>query len=326
MRSLRMMGLVIVMCGVAMAAEGANAPGASGKKPSLTEATAKLKVPPEWFEMTAITWDTNKPWKDARLEIRRLLGLDEQAVRQAVKLTWIYAQKSDIGNGHELPMYLFMSGNYAWALQEYPKHLETVAGNGATHEYLCLASCYAHFGEYEKAMELLDRASKDLPPAPWEISGQANIANSLGDLYVEMGQIDQAKAAYAEAMRLYPTSAQPYGRHLLPRYVAKVKTKLDLLTFESLGTAKLRDGKYIGKALGYADTKDMQITVTIKGGKMADIQVVHQEKIELNATQIIPEQILAKQSLKVDAITGATVTSQAITDGTYQALKQAGLK
>jgi len=299
---------------------------AETKKPSLAAETAKLKIPPEWFATTPVNWDTNRPWKDARLEIRRLLGLDENAVRQAVKLTWNYAQKGDIGNGHELPMYLFMSGNYAWAIQEFPKHLANVTEVGPTHIYQCFASCYAHFGEYGKALEVLDRASKDLPPEPWRINSQANVANQLGDLYVEMGQIDKAKAAYAEAMRLYPTSRQPYGRHLLQRYVAKVKTKLDLLMFDSLASAKLKDGKYTGRALGYADTKDMQVAVTIKQGKITDIQLAHQEKIDLNATKIIPQQIISKQSLKVDAITGATVTSQAIVEGAYQALKQAGLK
>ncbi len=308
-------GLVMGLSGVAMAAEG---------KPSLKEELGK--IPPAWFESTKVNWDMNKPWKDGRIEIRRLLGLDEQSVREAVKLTWLYAQKGDIGNGHELPMYLFMSGNYAWAIVEYPKHLATAAEKGPTHAYLCFASCYAHFGEYEKALEVLEKARTDLPPEPWRINSQANVANALGDLYAEMGQIEKAKAAYAEAMRLYPTSNQPYGRHLLPRYVAKVKTKLDLLTFESLGTAKLRDGKYTARALGYADGKDVVVTVTIRGGKIADIQLSHEEKIELNATKIVPARIIAKQSLKVDAVTGATVTSQAIIDGTYQALKQAGLK
>jgi uncharacterized protein with FMN-binding domain len=56
------------------------------------------------------------------------------------------------------------------------------------------------------------------------------------------------------------------------------------------------------------------------------MQLKHKEKIELNATKIIPRQIIARQSLKVDAVTGATVTSQAIVDGTFDALKKAGLK
>jgi uncharacterized protein with FMN-binding domain len=208
--------------------------------PSLQEALAKLKVPPDWMAATPVAWDTAKPWSEARLEIRRLLALDDASVRQGVKLTWLYAQKGDIGDGHELPMYLFMSGNYAWAAREYPKHLD------------------------------------------------------------------------AEAIRLYPTSDQPYGRHLLPRYVSKIQSKLDRLALQSLATTRLSDGTFTGKAMGYSDKQDLEVTLTIRGGKITDVNVKHEEKIDLNATKLVPQRIVEKQSLQVDGVTGATITSQAI--------------
>jgi uncharacterized protein with FMN-binding domain len=294
--------------------------------PSLAQALAQLKVPPDWLAITPVAWDTAKPWKDARLEIRRLLALDDAAVRQGVKLTWLYAQKGDIGDGHELPMYLFMSGNYAWATLEYPRHLKKVVGTGATHAYLCYASCLAHFGEYTQALHVLDEAMNDLPPEPWRSANTANIHNHYGDLYAKMGDLAKAREHYTEAMRLYPTSDQPYGRHLLPRYVAKVKAKLDLLTLKSWATTRLRDGAYTGRALGYSDKKDLEVTVTIRAGKISDVKVKHEEKIDLNATRIIPQRIVEKQSLQVDGVTGATVTSQAIVEGAFRALRQAGLQ
>ncbi len=293
--------------------------------PSLAQTLQQLKVPPAWIESTPISWDVSKPWKDARLEIRRLLALDEASVRQGVKLTWLYAQKGDIGDGHELPMYLFMSGNYAWAAIEYPKHLQKVAGNGATHAYLCYASCLEHFSEYSQALKVLDQAMKDLPPEPWRIINTANIHDHYGDLYVKMGNIEQAKVHYANAIVLYPKSTQPYGKHLLPRYVAKVKNKLNALAMKSLSTTRLPDGVFTGTSLGYSDKKDIETAVTIQSGKIKEVNVKHEEKIELNATVIIPQRIVEKQSLQVDAVTGATVTSQAIIDGAFQALKKAGL-
>jgi uncharacterized protein with FMN-binding domain len=294
--------------------------------PSLQPELAQLKIPPDWITVTPITWDTNKPWKDARLEIRRLLALDDAAVRQGIKLTWLYAQKGDIGDGHELSMYLFMSGNYAWATLEYPKHLKKVVGTGATHAYLCYASCLAHFGEYTQALHVLDEAMNDLPAKPWRIASIANLQNHYGDLYVKMGELAKAREHYAEAIRLYPTSDQPYGRHLLPRYAAKVKTKLDLLAMQSLATTRLRDGTFTGKALGYSDKEDLEVAVTIRAGKISDVSVAHEEQIDLNATKIVPQRIVEKQSVQVDGVTGATVTSQAIVEGAFQALKQAGLQ
>lgn len=295
-------------------------------KTSLAEALAQLQVPPAWFATTQVAWELKKPWKDGRIEIRRLLALDEQAVRQAVKLTWLYREKEDIGDGHEWPMYLFMSGNYAWAAREYPDYLAKVAGKGATHAYVSYASCLAHFGEYDQALNVLRKAAQDPQPKPWRISSLANIENQFGDIYAKMGNVAEAQRHYAEAMRLYPLSDQPYGRHLLHRNVAKIRNKSDLLTKKNMVLSSLPDGTYPGRSMGYADTKEMEIKVTIAAGKITNVDVSHQEKIELGATKIVPQRIVAKQSLDVDGVTGATITSQAIIDGAFQALKKAGLK
>lgn len=303
-----------------------HAAAADPAKVSLAEALARLRVPPEWFAATPVQWDTSKPWKDGRLEIRRLLALDEAGVRQGVKLTWLYAQKGDIGDGHELPMYLFMSGNQAWAAREYPPYLQSVRGKGATHAYLCYASCLEHFGEYRKALDVLAQAMNDLSSPPWRIANTAKIHDHYGDLYAAMGDPAKAKIHYTEAIRLFPTSDQPYGKHLLPRQVSKVQAKLDLLTIQSLSLAALREGSFTGKTLGYVDKPEMEVTVTLRGGKITDVRVKHAEKIDLNATRIIPQRIIEKQTLKVEGITGATVTCQAIVHGAFQALKQAGLK
>lgn len=316
---------LLTACLLALALPLRGLPAEAAPPTSLPQELAALKIPPDWMAATPIAWDTNRPWKDARLEIRRLLALDEASVRQGVKLTWLYAQKGDIGDGHELPMYLFMSGHYAWAALEYPKHLKKVRGTGATHAYLCYAACLAHFKEYAPALRVLEEAQDDLPAPPWRIASLANIHNHYGDLFAKMGEPAKAREHYAEAMRLYPTSDQPYGRHLLPRSVAKVKTKLDLLTMQSLAATRLRDGVYTGRALGYSDKQDLEVTVTIRAGRISDVQVKHEEKIELNATRIIPQRILEKQSVQVDGVTGATVTSQAIVEGAFQAVKQAGL-
>ena len=50
-----------------------------------------------------------------------------------------------------------------------------------------------------------------------------------------------------------------------------------------------------------------------------------EEKIDQNSCVLVPEQIVATQSLLVDGISGATVTQDAIEGGTLRALRQAGL-
>ncbi len=302
---------------------------------SLEAALAALKVPPDWFDSVEIHYHTNHPWKDARLEIRRLLAAASgqqrgQSSREAMKLTYLYHRKNDIGDGHEYPMYMFLGGEYAWATRAYIDFTKQLLANPDSgdhiHAFLCLASCYAHFDEFDKALDTLNTALRRLPKPPWRIARQADIHDSFGDLYAKMDQADQARQHYAEAAGLYPTSNQPYGGHLLKRRAAKVQSKLDLLDYKSLATATLRDGTYRVKTLGYSGDKDVEVTVIIRAGRIGDVQIDHAEKIELGATRIIPQRIIDKQSLQVDAITGATVTCDAILEGAFRALKQAGLE
>jgi uncharacterized protein with FMN-binding domain len=152
----------------------------------------------------------------------------------------------------------------------------------------------------------------------------AQAHDRLGDVYADLGDMEKAKEHYREAIRLFPTSNQPYGRHLLHRHVAKTQAKLDLLNRKTLDLAQIRDGVYRGTSLGYG--KPLHATVTVRRGRIVDIQLRHEEKIEQGATTIIPKQIIERQSLEADAITGATVTVQAIVEATYRALRQGGLK
>lgn len=316
--------LGVCLAGLARSAAAQNSTtSTSAAKPSLAAALARLKVPPDWFDSVKVSYDTTKPWKDARLEVRRLLGLGGASAREAIKITYIYKQKNDIGNGHEYPMYLFMGGEYAWAIPEYVKFLAATQDED-THSRLCLAACYRHFGEYAKAIEVLSVAMARLPGPPWRIAREADVHDVLGDVFADMGDLAQARQHYEKAVALYPTSNQPFGRQELHRRAAKVQAKIDLLDRRAIESGQLRDGIFTGKSLGY--NGDVEVTVTIKSGKIADIQVKHEEKIDLGATVVIPERIIAKQSLKVDGISGATVTYDALVDAAFQALKKAGLK
>lgn len=291
-------------------------------KPSLEQALAQLKVPPDWFEATPVNYDTNTPWKEARKEVRRLLSLGGERSREAMKLTCLYREKHDIGDGHEYPMYLYLGGEHAWAIRAYEHWLKTEPKH-AIHAYSCLASAYRHFAEYEKAGKALETAMTKLPGPPWRIARTADVHDSFGDLYADMGDIPAATRHYREAMELYPQSDQPWGRHLLHKRAGKTRSKLDMLTMEFLEAGRLHDGVHVGQSLGFG--KPMVVTVTVRDHKIVDISVKHEEKIEQGATKIIPQRIIAAQSLKVDGITGATVTVDAILDGALKALRKAGL-
>lgn len=292
---------------------------------SLEKQLAALQVPPAWLDDVRTQYDTSHPWKDARLEIRRLLSLNTDAARkEAVKLTWLYLQKNDIGDGHEYPMYLFLGGEPLWSVRAHEEFLAKPHKVAPDHAYISLASLYTRYGEFEKAKATLAEAMARLPDPPWRIARTANLHEAFGDLFTAWAKLDLARVHYAEAVRLYPKSNQPYGQHLLKRQAARTQSKLDLLSIRSLADATLRDGRYTTTALGYAG--DMDIAVTVRKGRIADIRVKHQEKIDQGACHIIPQRIIEKQSLQVDAISGATVTTSAIIDGTLQCLRKAGLQ
>lgn len=301
---------------------------------SSADAAARLEaqldaftIPPAWIADVRPQWNTNKPWKEARQEIRRLLGLgDDKSRREGIRLTWDYLQKNDIGDRHEYGMYMFLGGEPLWAIKAYRMRLErTDLSYPPFFGVRALASLYVENGVYEEAEQVLQKGMTLKSPDPkWNEMRTAEMHDSFGDLYAAWGKLDLAKQNYREAVRLYPLGKPPYGRHLLPRNAKKVQSKLDLLDMQSLEGAALRDGQYREKALGYSG--DVNLTVTVAGGRISDIRVQHQEKIDQNACKLIPERIVQQQSLLVDGVTGATVTKDAIVAGTLRVLKKAGLQ
>jgi len=285
---------------------------------------AAYEVPPPWIETTTINYDTDKPWKEARQEIRRLLSLNQPDThRQAMKLTWIYLQKDDINDGHEYPMYTFMGGEKLWAVKAANWYINKPDSNAPILSFLYLASIYSQYGEYDRALQTLTLALTKLPEGPTKIMRQADVHDAFGDVLAAKGDLQSAKQNYESAVRLYPTAKPKYGRHLLPRRAKKVQSKLDLLNYRPLKDASLKDGQYREKALGYSG--DINLTVIVKGGRVTDIKTSHKEKIDQGACISVPQNIIEKQSLKVDSVSGATVTKDAIVSGTYRALKKAGL-
>jgi uncharacterized protein with FMN-binding domain len=310
---------------IATATPSVSAPSDAEDDASLDQRLAKLEIPPAWLADVETAYDTSTPWKDARLEIRRLLGLGKpESHREAIKLTWVYYQNKMMGDGHEYPMYTFLGGEPLWSVRAHEWYLAQPHEHTPIHSYITLAKILASYGEFERAKSQLDIAAQNLPEPPWKTMREADIAAAYGDLYAAWNQPEEAKRHYAQAIRIYPTAKPPYGRHLLPRRAAAVQAKLDLLVFRSLQTANLKDGKYQDRALGYAG--DIHVTVTVENGKIADIKLRHEEKIDQNACVVIPQRIIDGQSLQVDGISGATVTKDAIVGGVYRCLNKAGLQ
>ncbi len=84
-------------------------------------------------------------------------------------------------------------------------------------------------------------------------------------------------------------------------------------------------GTYTGTAKGFGGDVEVEVEVTENNIESLNVTGDHEtENIGTFAVSMLPDKILAAQSVNVDAISGATVTSKAILRALQDALKQAG--
>ena len=86
------------------------------------------------------------------------------------------------------------------------------------------------------------------------------------------------------------------------------------------------DGVYEGSARGYSS--DVTVKVTIKDGKIADIEVVSQDETPeyFNEAVKVLDDIIDANSTDVDSISGATISSEALKEAVQNALQKAEKK
>lgn len=107
-----------------------------------------------------------------------------------------------------------------------------------------------------------------------------------------------------------------------------VKVGADFLTKRTLKKVKINevpisqvaDGEYVGEA--QIKPVSAKVNVQVENGKITDIEIKdHMTGLGKNGEKII-DQIINKQSLDVDAISGATQSSVTITKAVENALTQ----
>ena len=107
-----------------------------------------------------------------------------------------------------------------------------------------------------------------------------------------------------------------------------VRTVLSLsvsLALAMSANAALKDGTYSAEALGH--NSPMTVKVTIKGGKIAGVDSaanMETRGVGQFALDKLGKEIVQKQSIGVDNVTGATVSSFALKGAVKKALQQAG--
>lgn len=88
---------------------------------------------------------------------------------------------------------------------------------------------------------------------------------------------------------------------------------------------KYKDGTYTG--VGQGKNPDLKVAVTIKDNKITNIEVLSNNETKgKEALNVVPKEIIEKQSTSVDAVSGATMTSNGVMAAVNDALSQAEIK
>jgi uncharacterized protein with FMN-binding domain len=94
----------------------------------------------------------------------------------------------------------------------------------------------------------------------------------------------------------------------------------------SININSLEDGVYIGSYRRFLSSA--KVIVSIRKGTIKDIKILEKfsSPIGLKAYTIVPQRIINKQSIDIDAVTGATLSSDTIKKAVLDALQKGEIK
>ena len=163
---------------------------------------------------------------------------------------------------------------------------------------------------------------------------ETSITEVTVDTSNETAGIGQDKGETLAAQILAAQSADIDGVSGATETTTGAKLALNAALNEAQGVAAmikkpLTDGVYQGTAPSFGFIAPLTAEVTVEGGKLADIKVISETdsltgEWFANAEELLIPRILESQSLAVDAITGATTSSNGIKNAVGAAIDAAG--
>jgi len=202
-----------------------------------------------------------------------------------------------------------------------------------------LAHCYWKLGSKEMAVAEIESYTTDDSRHGelvklWSEMGEFDKALAMAEGMAGGGYPDIGYLAAGDACRMAGRNKQAMefyqkvvdatkGWRDIETNKKRAKASLEALrAAEGIDLAKVADGTYTAESIGYAGP--IQVAVTVQGGRILSVKVTKsQEKQYYTALTDTPAQIVRKQGIKgVDAVTSATVTSEAIMNATVKALAQ----
>ena len=213
---------------------------------------------------------------------------------------------------------------------------EKLGVRSGSRDAVGLAECYYRLGNKAMAMKMLEGRTASVGKIKLlgemgEVNPSLKLADQLGprssqphEIYLTAGDICRLNNRFEDAIQYYkkvlsspPARNEAYSK----RYRGRANDSIEgIKRFELLNIGSLKDGLYQGSSLGYE--APIHIEAEVKSGRIESLTITkHKEKQYYSALRDVPQQIIAKQSVKdIDATSRATITAVAIINATAKAL------
>lgn len=125
------------------------------------------------------------------------------------------------------------------------------------------------------------------------------------------------KRVFFAIILVFVLIALSFGAFYL-KSVSDYQKKVQEIVFHEIDPATVPDGSYVGEC--DTDFVYAKVQVTIADGKIASIDLLEHRQGQGKAAESIIDQIIAKQSIDVDTVSGATNSSKVIKKAVENAL------
>jgi uncharacterized protein with FMN-binding domain len=202
-----------------------------------------------------------------------------------------------------------------------------------------LAECYWRLGNRPMAITLLDRIPLTYAVIKlWGELKETDHALTLGEAAIErgleasevvllLGDACRVAERYDEAVRYYQKAldvpAEGKNKESIERNQRRARDTLEMIRlFDRLEIARVKPGTYQDQSYGYAG--NVRVEAVVKDHRLQSLRVTSlSDKQYYHAVDETIRRIVDRQSVKgVDAISGATITSEAVIRASAKALAQ----
>ncbi len=332
------------------------------RSPSAIEALIDKegRTPPEWFDATPLdfpdtldlTWPEPTPvvWNYTRNVdhyLYDIINSNPGRYRSGVRLMHHMLALNENNEATRARIMNELGRMYYQFFRDYPRaafwwrqaKVDHDARFIHTASPACLAECYAALGNTELAAGLLHRLPVTLPVIrAWGALKQPDKALRLAELalkqgvppnevFLAQGDVCRANRDFSRAIDYYQKvlelSAAGEKAQQIKKDQERARETIEIIRlFDTIDVSRIPDGAYAGRSLGYYG--DIKVNAVIKAGRLESIEVTQlSDRQYFHAVDQTIQRIVSKQTVKdVDAVSGATITSEAVIRASAKALAE----